>query len=220
MSPVIIDITLAVLLVIPFHGIFLSLFFFAKTESILNPNFLLGLLLLVLSSLILFQVLYVHDTCIFFTGYPYCLLSDLLIFPFLFLYNSIMIHPGRPQKIYVHLFAIALNFCLMVLIPSSNGSIFWLILTLFIIINGLYLFGSVCLLLDFIKKNNVRLKHFHISETPGIIILTLLVSGMVIIGIFFYRICPVHAVHLAQIPKGLVIYYMYFRILKDVYFPC
>jgi len=217
MPHIIIDITLAILLVIPFHGIFLSVFFFVKTESILNPNFLLGLLLLVFSSLILFQVIYVHYTCIFFTGYPTYLWSDLLIFPFLFLYNSIMIHSGRPIKIYIHLFAIALNFWLIFLIPSINGSIYRLILI--IIINGLYLFGSVCLLLDFIKKNNFRLKHFHISEYHGIIFFNLLISGTVILSIFFYRFCPVNAIHLAQVPKGLVIYYMYYRILKDAYFP-
>jgi hypothetical protein len=214
-----IDIILAILLVIPFHGIFLSLFFFVKTGSILNPNFFLGLLLFVLSSLLLFQVSYVHFTFVILIGYPYYLLSDLLIFPFLFLYNSIIIHPGRQIKIYVHLLLIALNFLLVFFILSSCGSIYMPILILFIIINGLYLFGSIRLLIDFIKINNSGLKPFPVSEYPGLIIFNLLISGTIIISMFICMICPVNTVHLAQVPKGLVIYYMHYRVLKDTYFP-
>jgi hypothetical protein len=223
MESININIALALILIIPFHGIFLSIFFFIKSEWSLNPVFYLGLLLFVLSSLTLFQLTYLQYT---YLQYKYISLNifnhyflyDLLISPFLFLYNSVMIKPDEPVRIYLHLLIITLNFLLFFLMGIISVPVYFVIVVIFIIINGLYLAGSIRLLIDLIKIADCGCKHLVIPEYSGIIVFNLLVSANIIASIF-YKIYPVNTIYLALVLKALVIYYIYYRILNKANFP-
>jgi len=218
MQSVSLDITLALILIIPFHGIFLSIFFFIKSEWNLSPNFFLGLLLLSLSSLTLFQLTYLQYKYIALYDAQYYFLYELLISPFLFLYNSIVIKPVLPVRIFLHLLIITFNFLLICLMGIISGPIYIALAIVFIIINGLYLAGSVRLVIDLTKKPDFGWKHLQTSEYPGIIVINMLVCSTVIISTFFYMIFPVNTIYLAQVPKALVIYYTYYRILNKADF--
>ena len=219
MQSINIDIALALILVIPFHGIFLSIFFFINSGWKVSPNFFLGLLLLVLSSLILFQLTDLHYKCIAFNNARHFSLYELLISPFLFLYNLIMIKPVLPGRIYLHLLIAIFNFLLFVLTESVSSPIFIVLAVVFIIINGLYLAGSVRLLIDLVKNPEFSWEYLQASECHGIIIINILICSTIIISIIFYLICPVNNIHLTQVLKALVIYYIYFRILNRADFP-
>jgi len=208
------DIAHALILIIPFHGFFLSIWFFFKSGWSLTPNFFLGLLIFVFSSLSLFQIIYPEDRYTAFLVSHYSLLYELLISPFLFLYNAIMIRPGVPMRIYLHLTIIALIFLLFFLGRSISVPIFILIASLFFIINGLYLAGSVRLLADLIKRTYFGWKYSGISEYSGIIVFNCLVACTFIISTLFYLVLPVNTLYLVQVPKALVIYYTYYRILN------
>ncbi len=212
------DIAHSLILIIPFHGIFLSILFIIKSQKILNPNFLLGLLLLVLSSLTLFQLTYLQSefTALYVSHYYF--LFELLIIPFLFLYNSIMIQQVVPVRIFFHLLIITLSLLLFLLIWFISGPLYFILAFIFIIINGLYLLGSVRLIIDLLTTLDSRWKHLRIPEYSWIIAFNLLVFSMFVISIFFYITFPVRTIYLAQSLKALVIYYIYYRIMNKVDF--
>jgi len=208
------DIALALNLIIPFHGIFISFFFFNKSVCSLSPNFFLGSLLFVLSSLILFQLMYFGYNVFTDLNISLYYLCELLTCPFLFLYNSIIIRPCELPRIYSHLAIIALVFLLFTLIAFANGSVYIMLTVIFIIINGLYMAGSVYLLIYLIRGADLRSKYFQTSVYSGIIIFNLLMVGAFLISAILQIIHPVSIIYFAQIPKDLVIYYIYYQILK------
>lgn len=213
-----IDIAHAFLLIIPFHGIFISLFFINNSGYSRTPNFYLGLLLFVYSSLALFQIIYPghsHITLIVYYNYFLC---ELLISPFIFLYNSIMIQPDVRAVKRAHLLIISLIFLLFFLIGSLSGSVFIIMSVIYIMLNVLYLAGSVRLLLELIREPYTGWKQLRTSEYSLMIIINLLIAGIIILSTLLNSIIPVNTYYLAQIPKALVIYYIYYIILKKADF--
>lgn len=199
-----INIILAFILIIPFHGIFIALFFFNKSHFNLSPNFFLGSLLFVISSLILLQLIYID----------FFYLCELLTCPFLFLYNSKMIRPGASEGVHSHLVIIVLVLLIFLLILITDGPANFVITVIFIIINGLYLAGSVILLIGFINSADFGWKDLQPSMS-GIIIFNLLIIGTLLLSIFLRLTHPVSVIYYAQIPKALAIYYIYYQILKS-----
>ncbi len=213
MQLIFIDIAHALILIIPIHGIFISLFFFKKSLCSLSPNFFLGSLLFVLSSLILFQLIYFGYKDFTDINFSVYYLSELLTCPFLFLYNSVIIGPCVLPKIYSHLAIIALVFLLFTFIAFGIGPVHIILTVIFIIINGLYLADAVYLLADLIKVTESGWKNLQTSVS-GIIIFNLLVIGTLLISTFLRINQPVSIIYFAQIPKALVIYYIYYQVLK------
>jgi hypothetical protein len=208
------NITLALILIIPFHGIFVCIFLFIRSRRRMTANFFLGLLLLVLSLLALFQL-----TCQYYNYSAlhvsyYYFLNELVISPLIFLYNSVIIQPGVPAKIYLHMSIFTLNILIILVLNLASGSVYILIIVIFLVINGLYLAGSVKLLISLVKKKNSGLNYLPMPEYTRIIVFNLILSGTIILSTFLYLIFTVTAIHLAQIPKALVIYYTYFRIMN------
>ena len=213
-----IDIIQALILIIPLHGIFLSLFFFTRSGWNLTPTFFLGLLLFIYSSITLFQVFYPLYNFIALQVSQYYFLCELLISPFLFLYNSAMIQRTVPIRKYSHLLIISIVFLLFLLTVTIRGPVSIIMIVVFILINTLYLAGSFRLIMELIGETGFGWKHLRNSEYFLMIFINLCIAVIVILNTFLYLIISVNSICLPQIPKALVIYYIYCRILKGAGF--
>jgi hypothetical protein len=213
MKQIPVDITLALILVIPFHGIFLSVLFFIKSGSYI-PNFFLGLLLLVISSLILFQIycFQIKSFSLFYTYYYFK--NELIISPFLFLYNTSILRPAETGKIDRHILLTASAFFLFILSCFVTGLTRIIISVILYMINGLYLFWSVQLLNGTLKNHDDKWKDLLFKEYTGIIFLNLLVFVTIVISTLVHTFYLGNIVFFTQIPKGMIIYYIYYRILN------
>ena len=163
-----IDIAPAVFLVLLCHGIFLSFFFFIHCGWNLNANFFLGLLLFVISMLALVQIIY--QSLIFYDP-QYNYLAELLISPFLFLYNSIRMQLAVTVRWHVPLVVILINVLLFYFIGIVTGPLYIVLIVTFILLNGLFLYGSFCLLFALITKSGGHWNYLAIMEYQGIILI-------------------------------------------------
>jgi hypothetical protein len=117
-------------------------------------------------------------------------------------------------KKYLHLLTFPFNLLLLFLLSFVSGSAYILIAVIFIIINCLYLVGSINLLTGLIKKKKSGLFYLPVPEYSWVIVFNLMLSGTIILSTFFFSIFTVTAIYLAQIPRAVVIYYTYFKILN------
>jgi hypothetical protein len=218
MQSINIDITLALILVIPVHGIFLSLFFFFRSGCNLTPDFFMGLFLVAISSLILFQIALLRNMSVVSIASDYLFLSELLICPFLFLYNHKVILPRTQVRIYLHLLFVILNFLLLFLIVSVSGQSGAIIEPIFITINGLYIAGSAGLLIAAAKTRAYGLTCLRIPDYNALLVFNLLVAATIMIAMVSDIIIHASIGYNSQIPKALTIYYIYFRILRKAVF--
>lgn len=209
-----IDIILALNLIIPFHGIFISLFFFNRSICRLTPNFFLGLLLFILSSLILFSLIFSGHRYLADLNFSQYYLCDLLISPFLFLYNSIMIRPYVQSRAYSHLLIIALDFLVLYMIIFFSSPLNNLLTILFTLINGLYMSGSVILLIEMIREVDFSWRNFLISGYSRIIFVNLLIVCTILLSLILHFNHSVGNIYFTQIPKAFLIYYIYYLILR------
>jgi hypothetical protein len=214
MQPFITDLARALILVLPCHGVFLSLFFLIHSERVPGPNLIMGLLLLVFSSVSFFQFSYpqVANISLIYPGYSF----DLLVSPFLFLYTSVLIHPRQKSNAFIRLFFIAVVMVMLMFFYRGNQLIRTIMVALITVTNGLYMLASFYLLVFLFQTDVADGRRLLNSEYSSILILNTLVLLTLLICIIIHVIFPSRAVYLVQLPKGIVIYYVYYKILVNV----
>ena len=176
----------------------------------------MGLLLLVLSSVSLFQYNYLQVTNAFLTYPGYFL--DLLIGPILFLYTSVHIHPWQKGNACIRLLFISVVMVILMFFYRENHLIKTIIVVLFTIIIGLSLLASFYLVVCLFQRVVMDSGRLMNSEYWPILVLNTLVAITLLICIVIYVIFPSGAFYLVQLPKGIVIYYVYYKILYNVGF--
>jgi len=202
---------------IPCNGIFLSLFFLFRLERPPGCNFLMGLMLLALSCLSALQLVQSLAS----TSQPpapYYFLNELSVSPFLFLYTFNLHHPARKSKIWFHLVFIALNLTFLFWVNLFNALLIRKIINVFILVNGLYLLASLFTTLVSWHGKSGEPRPDPASGYKSIYILHLLVIGAALFCIMWHEVGPDRLVSLAQLSKGLVIYYIYIKILDKAVF--
>jgi hypothetical protein len=205
------------ILIIPFHGLFLSLFFFSHTEGPPGSNFFLGAILLVLSFLSLYQLSGFQFACFSKVRTHSYLFYELLISPFLFSYTSNLIHPWSINRIRIHLLALSV-YLTLVLLSFGNFKATGVLVAVIFIINIISMLGLIYLLCNFTRKHSLDRRQILTSEYAWIFILNLLVLTSLFISMGIYALCPVRLLYLTQIPKGFVVYYTYYKILNEATF--
>lgn len=203
-------------LIIPFHGVFLSFFLFIYSERGTGPNFFLGLMLLVLSAISFFQHFQIPQGIIISIHPFQYFTTELLIGPFLFMYNLMIIHPASKQLMSFHLRFITIGLLLLIGSVFGNSLINSIMIALLSFINGLYLSASLFLLADIYKKRTIARGQILFSEYSLIFVLNILVLAAFILSMLLYGLCPVEKAYFAQLPKGLAIYYIYYKILDKI----
>jgi len=154
--------TESIILIIPFHGIFLSIFFFLYAERNPVQNFYLGLMLLVLSAISILQ--YINDwfTCKLLPTSQFIFFES-LISPFLFLYNCILIRSKIPRSIIT--FLLVFFTVITIFLKVNPESLIWKISLITLSgINILYLLASFYLLGDLIKRYSAGWKQLMSLE--------------------------------------------------------
>jgi hypothetical protein len=206
------DIVCILVLIIPIHGIFLSLFFFTHAKHDPGPNFLLGTLLVVLSLPGLFQLILLQysPSCFLPKYFSSC---ELCITPFLLQYNSTLIQSWPKNTTFCRLpvFYIAAWVILTCIEVYSNSGI--LLISMYMI-HGLCLLTSVCLIK---VRFTQRIPFFGPIPNPDsawILILNVLVVESLLISMVIIELCPGTMLYLTLLPKGLVVYYIYYRVLN------
>ena len=200
--------------IIPFNGIFLSVFFLFRTERPPGNNFLMGSMLLALSCFSLLQ--YVQS----FTGNPSqfpaprYILNELLISPFLFLYTVNLLRPAGKLKIWLHLLFIAINLPLLIRVNWSYPTLQGIIISAFSVMNGIYLFSSLLRIKNSLRWQEGERKQGLYAGYYWVYILNMLVAGTVFYSIACHVICPAGMFGSPQLAKGLVIFYTYLKILS------
>jgi|GEM_PF-6618906 hypothetical protein len=201
-------------LVIPFHGIFLSCFLFFRSERKPDPNFFLGLLLLVLSMVSLFQLYQTRFNSTLPTSIHVHRLCELLTYPYLFLYTATLIRPRQKNNILFHLVFTLIITILLVFIHLRDLPLKTLLFPGLYVINGLYLAASWYLLRELLLNYPAALRQLLTSRYSWILILHLLMLGNLIAGMIIDEFVTDSMFYYAQLPKGLVIYFTYYRILS------
>jgi len=208
-----IDILLALILVIPVHGIYLSLFFFIHSKRHLNANFLMGLLLLMVSCLSFFQNFCSPSSVPDLVEYRCGICHDLLLCPLVYLYTRAVIYPDAKDRFLKHFMSIILILLLFFISSCLNDLIYVVTVPVVTIMGGQYLGGSFSLIIEAIRKTSAGYRGLLISQYSAIIILNLLISGTILASIINFWICPANAIYFIQLARALIIYYTYYRIL-------
>jgi hypothetical protein len=207
-----IDLNLALILVIALHGFLLSFVFFINSRLKLNPNFFLGLLLLVISIQSFIRIVHLQNQHVFINNVQSHFLHELLISPFLFLYNFVVMQNNLPGRMHVHLLITMTSLLLVVFIgPVVNPKEIFLVVC-YILLNLLYLFGSYCTLFQIIRRSDGGWNYPVTFAFPGIIVINLLVSGIIITGLIFYLFQPVNSIYLLLSSRCLITCYIYYLI--------
>jgi len=205
------------LLIIPFHGIFLSLFFFFRGEQGRGPNFFLGLMILFISLLSLFQQ--IHSSIMAFFPHPlHLFFQELLICPFLFFYTSTMTRPWQYTNIYSHAVIIVIMSSLIFTQNWLNVVAYNIMVISIFLINVYCLLASLTMLIGLFSKDDAETVYVQASRYSWILILHALVLVNLSLSLF---ICVLHeerSILLLQLPKGLIIYYTYYKILDMIKF--
>ena len=211
------DIVFIMILIIPVHGIFLSLFFLIHAQRKPGPNFFMGILLLVLCSLSVIQLYNFRFTDFYLVHKGFRLFHELCVAPFLYLYTSILIEPRHKNKKLIRLLIILVAASLF-FVCIGNLIIPGFVATALSMINGLYLLTSYYLVTGYFMKHSHGCRQLLHSDTSWIIILNVLVLLTILISAGIYELCPVKRLYLSQLPKGLVVYSIYCKILDNADF--
>jgi hypothetical protein len=209
------DIIPALMLVIPFQGIFLSVFFFIKSQGNFTPNFFMGFLLLVLSLLSLKQLINLQNSILILVRIAdFNTLSDLLLSPFLFLYIASYIRPVIIYKIHIHLPVVLINPAILLLSGLTHGLLHDSIVTMVIVISCQYLLKTLCLFTGLMEGPATDWKDVLIHDHTPIAV----VSFLVFVNIVLAMLCPVISngifSYVLQLPKGILVFYVYYLILQ------
>jgi hypothetical protein len=209
------DIALVIILMISFNGFFLSFFFFVKSNYRLNPNYFLGLLLMVISSISMFQINFYP---FYSSSQNHGLNCELLTAPFLFLYNISVMRPSANKTIYMNTITSAIIYLLFFLFGSGNSIFIVIVATILFLVNGIYLTASVYLLFDFKSKTGIEWKYMLQSNLSSTLVVNFLIALVIFISILVNKINPDMEIFLVQLFNGTIICYTYYKVLKYPYF--
>ena len=208
------DLIFAITLIIPFNGLFLSLIFFKESKRKLSHNLLMGLLLLVLSCISIYQSFSFLSSNSGSCCHRSTELSELLISPFLFLYTASLACTINRSRFNIHLISSLFVLVLLVLTDARQTVIYMMAVIFYCGINGLYLCCAVNNLIDLMKDRQNQTGYFPTSDDflnlcNGLITFIIMIMGAV---------CIVHWMDeyagVIFLPKALFITFIYFRILN------
>jgi hypothetical protein len=202
---------------IPSNGIFLSFFFMVRSERPPGCNLLMASMLLALSCLSTLQYIQTQPDTIQPLASSY-ILKELMVSPFLFLYTFSFLHPAGKNKTWFHPLFITTSLLLLLWINCCKNSTNGNIIIAFILMNGMYLVASLFTITDSLKGKSGEPGEVPVSGYKWIYVLHLLVIGTSAVSIMWYAICPARIACFAQLSKGLVIYYIYLKILDKAVF--
>ena len=198
----------SLLMIIPFHGIFVSIFFFFYSERKVNRNLLLGFLVLVSSLLTIIQIHNLQTrSCILF----HLIGIELLICPFIFLYTLYSIFYSI-QRIGLYVYLIVSDYLLFLAAIVFDNS--WL-MTVTIILNIGFLSIALLLLIRNTKKDNVSGLLNRRSSTK-IIIMNIMFLLPLIVNAGLISLLSCKSFYPVQLLKGLAIYYVYYQIMAAI----
>jgi hypothetical protein len=202
---------------IPCNGIFLSFFFLIRSERPPGSNFLMGSMLLALSLLSVLQYLQTPAG----TSQPHVphyILNELSLSPFLFLVTFSFLHPSGKKKLWLHLLFITTNLLLLLWINRCKVPLEVTMIIALSLLNGMYLFASLFTMAGSLKATSAEPRQIPASGYQWIYILNLLVMGTSAVSIMWYTWCPARMACFAQLSKGLVVYFIYIKILDKAVF--
>ncbi len=205
----------ALLLVIPCHGIFLSVFFLIKSRGNFTSNFFMGLLLLALSLYSLRQfVSHMNPLLIPVNTAVFDPPAELLLCPFLFLYTASLIRPQSKHKIRFHLLVIIINLLLLFLSGFAQGLLGNIVVASAFVINGGYLLKTICLFIRLIKAQAAGWSDVLFPDYSLIVIINLLMFVNILLAALCPMICTLTISYMLQLPKGILVFYLYYLILQ------
>jgi hypothetical protein len=112
---------------------------------------------------------------------------------------------------------VTVNFILLFLLNSKTGITESAIAVIFIGINTIYMMSLFKFLGMFINKLYGRRMNLFSSEYTGTVVFILMVTGASLLSACIFLSGLEKNVYIVQIPKGLVIYYSYYRILNRTF---
>jgi hypothetical protein len=207
MLSVIFSLVSSLLMIIPAQGIFLSILFLAASKKKFNPNLTTGFILMIFSIIACFQVLFVQGIP---SGDLYLLLSEMLIGPFIFFFlkGSNFIEVRKDHIHLVMMGIILLSYLLTIVFHNVN----WVLIGM--LMAGGYLVRSAYLLVRALTPGG-HSKQPDSVPTQNLIIASLIFLP-VLITLLLFLFHSVHLILITQFSKGLIIYYLYYKILASI----
>ncbi len=138
---------------------------------------------------------------------------EMLICPFLFFYTSTMIRTWQYTHINFHAVTIVIMSSLIFKQNWLNVVVYNIMVISIFLMNVYCLLVSLTMLIGLFSKDDAETVYVQASRYSWIIILHALVLVNLFLSLF---ICVLHEeslIHLLQLPKGLIIYYTYSKIL-------
>jgi len=204
-----------IILIIPIQGFIISILFLVHGERDTGPNFFLGLMLMILSLFSLFQQITWPVGPNHPASFPYGYQHELMICPFLFLYTKSLIQPEANQR---RLFLIVFLTNILPLVPlilCSNTVVRASIINSMALVNIKYLFTTCKILIALIHARLQQFGNLRAKSGSWLLTLIMLVMGALLINLILYITCPGRIQLLIQLPKGMIIYYTYYKILDS-----
>lgn len=204
-----------IVFIIPIQGLIISILFLVHGERNTGPNFFLGLMLMVLSIFSLFQLITWPVGPDQQAAFPHGYQHELMISPFLFLYSKSLIQPKANQK---RLFLLVFLLNILPLIPlilCRNIVVRALILSSLVLINIMYLFSTCKILIALIHMQFRQFGNLCARSGSWLPTFIMMVMGALLINLFLYITYPGKIQLLIQLPKGMIIYYTYYKILDS-----
>ncbi len=204
-----------IVLIIPIQGLIVSIFLLAHGERATGPNFFLGLMLLVLSLFSLFQQITLPDEAGHPDSFPYGFQHELMICPFLFLYVISLIQPEANQRrLFLHVF-LSNILPLVPLILCRNSVVSLSIINSMAMINIMYLLTTCKILIVLVHAQLQQFGNWRVKSASWLLTFISMVMGALLMNLIVFITCPGRIQLLIQLPKGMIIFYTYYKILDS-----
>lgn len=175
----------------------------------------MGLLLLVLSVLSLKQLIsLINPTLIFVYADSADIFHNLLVGPFLFLYTASCIRSGTMHKLRFHLLIILIMLVLISLAGFMQSVWKEILVVTILLINCLYFFQTLLLFTGLLKGLTTGWSHVMICDYSLVTITNLLLFINLLLAILCPFICADRLSMILQLPKGILVFYIYYLILR------
>ncbi len=175
----------------------------------------MGLLLLVLSVLSWKQLIsLINPALILVFADSSDIFHNLLIGPFLFLYTASCIRSGIMHKLRFHLLIILIILVLFSLAGFMQSVWKEILVVILLMINGLYFFQTLLLFTGLLKGMTTGWSHVMIRDYSLVTITNLLIFINLLLAILCPFICTNRLSMILQLPKGILVFYVYYLILR------
>ena len=175
----------------------------------------MGLLLLTLSIYSLRQLIsHMNPALITVHTYSFDPFAELLLCPFLFLYIVSLIRPQPKYKIRFHLLVMMINLLLFFLSGYSHRLLKDVMLALVFVINCHYFHQTLCLLFRLVKGPVTAWRDSLFPHYSLIAVISILIFINIILAALCPMICTGLYLYIVQMPKGILVFYLYYLILQ------